>query len=667
MRIKSRSYLIIILWFSLFGAATLISSPASALSGNQFQAGRIIDDAVFYNPNALDASSIQDFLNAKVPECDTNGIKSYSSGTSRAAYGTSRGYPPPYICLKDYRQDTPERLGESGLCGYLPAQSSRSAAQIIDDVAKACGVSQKVLIVLLQKEQSLITDDWPWQIQYRSATGYGCPDTAPCDAEYYGFFNQVYSAARQFKRYRIDPDLFNYRAGRTNFIHYHPDLGRCSGSMVYIENQATAGLYNYTPYQPNAAALNNLYGTGDSCSAYGNRNFWRMFSDWFGNTTGPEYVWRVESQLVYADTNRTQRISGSDNGISIAPGQQVHVTLKALNFGRATWTRNMRLATSSPRDRSSQFQDAGWMWSNRVTHLVEQEVRPGEIGTFNFTLTAPSTPGSYSEYFSLVDDSATWLNDVGMYIPIRVVVPREHSGDPQRARLEAGGKLNLGESIISTDGLNVLRLERNGNLVLYSNFKKAWSTNTANTGVMSLVNQSGDGNIVLYKPGGIPVWSFGSEGPVPSPSKFVLQNDGNLVLYRNSGEAIRATATVRFGDTKTYVNTALGLGHKMFVGQRIQTYDRKYALIFQGDGNLVLYKQGGTPLWSSGTHDKSADYVVMQSDGNLVIYDSQDRPLWGSGTNGLGPSRIVMQSDGNLVIYQNANNIATWSSGTYGR
>ncbi len=53
---------------------------------------------------------------------------------------------------------------------------------------------------------------------------------------------------------------------------------------MYIENQATAGLYIYTPYVPNQAALNNLYGTGDGCSAYGNRNFWRTFTDWFGST-----------------------------------------------------------------------------------------------------------------------------------------------------------------------------------------------------------------------------------------------------------------------------------------------------------------------------------------------------------------------------------------------
>ena len=46
---------------------------------------------------------------------------------------------------------------------------------------------------------------------------------------------------------------------------------------VYVKNKATAALYTYTPYQPNEAALNNMYGLGDRCSAYGNRNFYNMF------------------------------------------------------------------------------------------------------------------------------------------------------------------------------------------------------------------------------------------------------------------------------------------------------------------------------------------------------------------------------------------------------
>lgn len=255
---------------------------ASALSGSEFQAGRIIDDGVFFNGGSMGVGDIQGFLNSKVPSCDTWGQKAHSSGQSRAQYGASVGNPAPYTCLRDFSQSTPTKGAESGLCNQYNG-GTKSAAQIIHDVAQACGVNSRVLLVLLQKEQSLITDEWPWNIQYRSATGYGCPDTAPCDAEYYGFFNQVYSAARQFKKYNRDQGVFRYRAGRDNFIQYNPNAG-CGGTNVYLQNQATAGLYNYTPYQPNHAALSNLYGSGDSCSAYGNRNFWRMYNDWFGST-----------------------------------------------------------------------------------------------------------------------------------------------------------------------------------------------------------------------------------------------------------------------------------------------------------------------------------------------------------------------------------------------
>jgi hypothetical protein len=255
---------------------------ASALSGSEFQAGRIIDDAKFFDANTMSAADIHNFLVAKVPNCDIWGLQRYSSTQTRAQYSASRGYSTPFICLKDFRMATPAKAAEPGMCNGLTASGDDGAAGIIYRIAQSCGINPQVLLVLLQKEQTLVTDDWPWPTQYRSATGYGCPDTAPCDSEYYGFFNQVYMAARQFKRYAAFPNNYNYRANANNYILYNPNAS-CGGSTVYIQNQATAGLYNYTPYQPNASALNNLYGSGDSCGAYGNRNFWRMFNDWFGS------------------------------------------------------------------------------------------------------------------------------------------------------------------------------------------------------------------------------------------------------------------------------------------------------------------------------------------------------------------------------------------------
>jgi hypothetical protein len=76
---------------------------------------------------------------------------------------------------------------------------------------------------------------------------------------------------------------------------------------VLIQNQATAGLYNYTPYQPNAAALAAGYGTGDSCSAYGNRNFWLYFRDWFGPTTQRAPIGVIDS---VATTPSSVTVSG---------------------------------------------------------------------------------------------------------------------------------------------------------------------------------------------------------------------------------------------------------------------------------------------------------------------------------------------------------------------
>lgn len=266
---------------SLAAAAVFDSAPtpASAATGSDFRAGSIISDALFFDGHAMTAGDVEQFLVARRPDCAAG-----------------------YTCLKDYAMATTSQAATAGLCAAYQGSASQTAAEIIAAVGEACGVSQKVLLVTLQKEQGLVTSRAPTSAQYRTAMGYGCPDTAPCDALYYGFFNQVYRAARQFKLYAANPTSYSYRAGRYNQILFNPNAG-CSSASVYIENQATAGLYNYTPYQPDASALANLYGTGDACAAYGNRNFWRDYTDWFGSTqTGANLVRTVSDPTVYLVT-----------------------------------------------------------------------------------------------------------------------------------------------------------------------------------------------------------------------------------------------------------------------------------------------------------------------------------------------------------------------------
>lgn len=231
-----------------------------------FNAGNIISDAVFTNSGTMTEAQIQTFFNSKVSRC----------------LGGRDENNEAIVCLKDFRMTTVTRPADQYCSGYSGA-ANESAARIIYRVAQACGINPQVLIVMLQKEQGLITHTWPSAWRYRIALGQGCPDTAPCDPNYIGFFHQIYGAARQMQIYMEGKWFQWYAPGKTWNILYNPKAS-CGSSPVRVANKATSALYYYTPYQPNAAALRAGYGEGDGCSAYGNRNFYNYFTDWFGPT-----------------------------------------------------------------------------------------------------------------------------------------------------------------------------------------------------------------------------------------------------------------------------------------------------------------------------------------------------------------------------------------------
>jgi hypothetical protein len=643
-------------------AMTVATNRASALSGSQFTAGRIMDDAVFFSTNTMTPSDIQAFLNAKVPTCDTNGTLPHG-GTSRAAYGTSVGNPPPYTCLKDYAQAIPNTAADTYCPGGIGG-GTKSAALIIYEVGQACNVNPKVLLVLLEKEQGLVTDDWPWPIEYRSATGYGCPDSAPCDTGYYGFFNQVYNAAHQFQRYAQQPQLFNYRGGTVGYIQYNPNAG-CGGTNIGIVSQATAGLYNYTPYQPNQAALNNLYGTGDSCSSYGNRNFWRMYTDWFGSsqTTVP-FAYSLESKQVYADAARTQPFN---NTATTVPGGTVYVTVRAQNMGLNTWTPAfVRLGTSRPNDRGSRFYDSSWPDPARPTQLLESSVAPGQIGTFQFAMKAPPYAGTFTEPFNLVAEGVTWMNDNNLSIKVNVNTAAPVS-NIVTTTMTAWQTVNVDDYLMSPDSQTVLALQRDGNLVEYSNFKGTWSSGTYNNGTdagtSSRLVMQGDGNLVLYSKTGAALWNSQTSG-YPG-ARLVMQTDGNIVIYSASNVALWWTGTTQNPDHLSYINNIFPSG-RMYAGQSITTADRRFRLVLQGDGNLVLYAPNRV-LWATGTDGRPVAFLAMQGDGQLALYDRRTGlpPPFYSGTAGAGALQLVVQDDGNLVLY-NGQGQAVWDTGTFG-
>lgn len=181
------------------------------------------------------------------------------------------------------------------------SENNRSAAQIIYDAAKAYAdgsgslngitintstgtVSQKVILVTLQKEQSLITltpedraaNESGYTSRLNAAMGYACPDSGGCNAAYRGFTKQVENAAWQLR--------YNFEAAGQSQAwwdqYYSSTSGACnrqykvgkvcsfadgsSTNTVTISNKATGALYRYTPHVFN-----------------GNYNFWKLMNNWF--------------------------------------------------------------------------------------------------------------------------------------------------------------------------------------------------------------------------------------------------------------------------------------------------------------------------------------------------------------------------------------------------
>ena len=260
-----------IIGIALIGlSAFLIPSVKAAES---FNPANIISDSIFTNRNAMTISQIQNFLESKGSAC----LAHFSTLSLNDSDGDGLGDEP-------YGKGSNEQV---------------SAATVIWQASQIYGINPQVILATLQKEQGLVTrtdcPDW----RYNTALGYGCPDSAPCDNSAYGFTRQIDYGVWHFRGFFDDTYPVPPTIPGNKFIAYNPDVDRCSGSTVNIYNRATAALYSYTPYQPNAATLAAAPGQLVDCGAYGNLNFWRYFTQWFGSTQYDETFLSYKSHTSY--------------------------------------------------------------------------------------------------------------------------------------------------------------------------------------------------------------------------------------------------------------------------------------------------------------------------------------------------------------------------------
>lgn len=223
----------------------------------------------------------------------------------------------------------PDTLTKVGLEDPRPNLTRlRTAAELIYDAGTKFGLNPQVLLVTLQKEQSLITGNFSSENSLQRgldrALGFGCPDYEGCGEIFLSFYRQLFgsfdsegnrwlgASASLMKSYNtmvggvrvgrgpgVDangntfgrPIVRTSRVGDT--ITLDNTMGGYAGitqqQTVTIGNSATAALYRYTPHVFN-----------------GNYNFWKFYSAWFKYPNGT-IIQKVGDTQQYVIDNATKR------------------------------------------------------------------------------------------------------------------------------------------------------------------------------------------------------------------------------------------------------------------------------------------------------------------------------------------------------------------------
>ena len=616
---------------ALTAVAPATTAQAAELPGTIIDGGYIISDAEFYRSGSMTEAQIQTFLNSKVPTC--------ASGAT---------------CLKTYRGDI-EAQSKDSYCAGATAEKGVTAARMIYRASIACQINPKVIIVMLQKEQGLVTSTKPSAWNFEHAMGQNCPDTADgCSAASAGFWKQVYLGARQMQIYTKYPTSFSYRAGQYNTIKWDPSSS-CGSSKVYIKNQATANLYNYTPYRPNVAALAAGWGTGDACSTYGNRNFYNYYVAWFApdastSTGAPAQISACTKPAAADVATRTQTAKVNVDALNArtAPTTLCGSGIRSLSRGTAVDVEGVYGAWSQIAVGSATL----WVVSDYLTvdstsgdgaPAVTGCAQPAKVtsasGTAVVTVsslnarTAPSTDcstgvrsitkgqkytrtGTYGEWWRLsVGGTAMWAHSD--YLALETPsTPSTPSAPPA----EAAGVRSAGVGDLNGDKTSdVLAVRKDGRLLLYpGDGRGKWrasSTPVPGWGTATLV----------------PLGDFTGDG---RPDIAARRSDGSLWLYRGAGSGTFASP-VRVGTGWGSFTALIG------------------GIDFDGDGHTDLIARN------------RAGYLTLYRGNGKGGWVSERRPVIGSGWRSFSalfaatdfdgdgrPDLIARKTDGTLWLYR---------------
>jgi hypothetical protein len=168
-----------------------------------------------------------------------------------------------------------------------------------------------------------------------------------------------------------------------------------------------------------------------------------------------------------------------------------------------------------------------------------------------------------------------------------------------------------------------------------------------------------DGNLVIYNYKNQALWASDTAGRTCTSSTCLAayQNDGNIVLYQNGHPYWASNVYAPQSTLKISMHFP-----------NISILNINQIAIWQGAWNTnqqLQFSSGGLLLYPNDLSQNANVKIIFQSNGNLVVYNSLGAVLWASDTWGRDCSKnclAAFQHDGNLVLYQNG--VPYWASHT---
>jgi RHS repeat-associated protein len=191
--------------------------------------------------------------------------------------------------------------------------------------------------------------------------------------------------------------------------------------------------------------------------------------------------------------------------------------------------------------------------------------------------------------------------------------------------LNALQTLPSGKCITSPKRQYLLYMPPDGNLFIYdiAHNVGTWGAGTGGHSGAYAVMQA-DGNFVVYTADGQQaLWSSGTNGT--NAERLEMSDDGRMIIYRsvwNSGTS-QGVSTQMLAHPGCDLGTGMGQGGWLGTGQCFVSFNGRYELLMQTDGNLVINDLSVNPaqtLWSANTGlTPLSPGVAMQT---LYTYDA---------------------------------------------